>query len=934
MLRILRVVTFLFLLTSLAAGQAAAQYPFGKNKVHYVHKDWRVIETEHAEIFYYPEELVVAEFIAGITEEVYDEFSVYFECEFERKIPIILYGTHHDFKETNVIPYFISEATMGFTEFIKGRVALPFTGSYYELESTFRHEIVHAFQLEKLSQVMKGYRRFTYNQPPLWFMEGLAEFLADPEMSSNAHMVVREAILGGTFFPLDEIWRISGTYMMYKEGESAIHYIATRFGNEAIRVILENWWKGDRFDVVLEKSIGLNTVELSRDWENYLKRKYYPTVLTRRRIDEQAARISPEKGRTVEMHPVCLYDKDGNERVFCLGYGLGSMNLVELYNDGRGEWKRRTRIRGESSTKFESIPLLRSRMSGKGDTLLFVAKRGARDAIYFFDVTRGDILTRIEMAETRILNSPDLSRDGRYLVFSAIDNHGKTDLFVYDFREDSFTRLTDDYYDDIDPDWHPNKELIVFSSDRCGENGDGNYALYSIDPQTRRISPLTDGDHHDVDPRWLEDGSGIIFSSDRDGIYDIFTLVDGRLNRQTKVLGGVFDPYPCPGRSEYLTASYRDGTYVIYKAKIKEEPKQLAIGTVAPDEPAWELAPDTTTAYDDRDYRVRFGIDFIGAMFAVDPGYGTIGNGAQIFFADLLGDHQIALLFGTASDTFDDFWRTINLAATYFNRSSRINYGIGAFHLASYVGGSYSMLRYERRYGVTGALIYPLSKFTRIELQGILKWMERDEDVSFIGLSTGRTLIASSFISITTDNIVWYIGGPLRGHRINIAFGNSLDLQGSRYESTTLNLDFRNYFNLSKRIVFAQRFLSFMSWGSDLQLYYLGGSWDLRGYEFREFTGKRVYLINNELRFPLIDRLLLNLPVGHVDFPIFRGSLFFDIGRADGFIFDTGWLGAYGVGVEMNMGYLPVIRVNFSQLTDFDTVDPKWRTDIFLGFNF
>jgi hypothetical protein len=36
----------------------------------------------------------------------------------------------------------------------------------------------------------------------------------------------------------------------------------------------------------------------------------------------------------------------------------------------------------------------------------------------------------------------------------------------------------------------------------------------------------------------------------------------------------------------------------------------------------------------------------------------------------------------------------------------------------------------------------------------------------------------------------------------------------------------------------------------------------------------------------------------------------------------------------MNLGYLPVIRVNFSRLTDFKTVDNDLHVDIFLGFNF
>ncbi|MCK4538471.1 MAG: PD40 domain-containing protein [Candidatus Krumholzibacteria bacterium] len=928
-------VIVIILLAGALVSPAAAQYPFGKNKIQYIAKDWRVIETEHSEIFYYPEESALAQFVSGFVEDVYDEYSDYFDLEFDRKIPIILYGTHHDFKETNVIPYMVSEGTGGFTEFIKGRVALPFMGSYSGLKAVFRHEMVHVFMLEKLRSVMNLRRRYTYMHPPLWFTEGLAEFLAHGAPDTEADMFIRDAVTYGNLYSLQDLWRILGTYMMYKEGESALHYIAGRFGHKAVRMILENWWKSDKFDFVLEKTIGLKEDELDRDWQEYLRKKHYPSIMTRRRVGEITEQISPDEW-SFENHPVMVRgDEDGEDRVFCLGFGLGSVDLFELVKNKKNEWKRRSIIRGGRSDRFESIPILRSSISAIGDTLLFVSKSGERDVIYLYDTTDEKVVTKIDYDKARIINSPAMSHDRRSIVFSAIGFNGRTDLFVHDLSDGSFRRLTDDYHEETTPRWLPGSDTVIFSSDRRDLEPGDKRAIYSIDINTGVMRQVTRGEESDTDPNPLQDGSGFLFSSDRSGTPDIYLMSNGIVTRQTNVLGGAFGPCPSHDGRSFVMASYSGGTYHIYRGKIRKDnhsrPEKFEDLSIRKWEPS---PPDTSGVYQDKDYRVRFGVDLIAAAFAVDPDYGYMGNGAQIFLTDVMGDHQLVFLFGSASDDFSNFWENLNLGFTYVNRTRRLNYALGAFHLASYIGSVYDIFRFERRYGVMGGLSYPFSKFRRVDLQTVFKFMERDDDITNIGLQDGRTKLLSNYLSFTSDNIVWGIGGPFNGHRMNVSIGRSFDLDGSRYESTTLSLDLRNYFNFGRRVVFAQRFVSRNAWGSDIQLFYLGGSWDLRGYNFRQYAGKRTLLVNNEIRFPLLDGLIVRLPFGTIEFPLFRGSLFLDAGKVEGFVMDTDWLGSIGTGVEMNLGYLPVIRVNFVRKTDFRTIDDDTRIDVFLGFNF
>jgi len=919
---------------SLAARPALAQYPFGKNKVIYAPKAWKVVETPHFDIYYYPDEQAIAEFVASLSDSLYAEYAGFFSIQFEKRIPVVVYGTHHDFKETNIVPYLISESTGGFTEFIKGRIALPFLGSYAKLEKVFRHEVAHAFMIEKLRVVMAAHRHFAYSEPPLWFSEGLAEYLANGGPDSEAHMFLRDAVANDLVYSLEEMWRIQGSYLMYKEGESALQYLATRFGRESIRLILENWWQGDRFDTILDHSIGLRLRAVSDGWREYLKRRYWPAILDLRPVGELGEAISPE-GPAFDIHPITVEAGSGGPRYACVGYDRGSINVLELTHGRGGRWHRRMLIRGGLRNDFESIPLLRSRLSARGDTLVFVSKAGARDAIYLFSVERRKVLAKITSPVARILSSPCLSPDGGTIAFSAIDGFGKSDLFLCELATSTFRRLTDDYYDDVDPDWRPDGNALVFSSDRCGDIHEGTYCLETIDVRTGEIAALTDAGHHDGSPRWLRDGSGILFSSDRRRDANIYLFRDGRITRQTNVLGGALDPWPCRGDTTFLAASYTGGTFRLYRMKLQERAREIAFA--APSRPEAHWSPPSlegSERFVNKAYRPKFGLDLIGATFTPDPDFESMGNGAQLFFTDILGNHEIVLLVGSASDNFDDFFKKLNVACTYVNLTHRLNYALGAFHLANYVGYSFDLLRFERWYGGLAEVSYPFSTFTRVDFSTVVKGIEREEGLGYLGLEEGRSWLFSNYVSLTFDNIVWYVGGPSTGSRFNVALGNTLDLQGTRYGSTTLHVDLRNYIGLSERVVFAQRLVSRNAWGGDLQLFYLGGAWDLRGYRFREYAGKRTLLLNNELRFPLLDRLLVKLPFGLIDFPLFRGSLFFDVGRVNGFIYDSDWLGSFGAGVEMNLGYLPVARVNFSRLTDFKTVGADVQVDFFLGFNF
>ena len=158
------------------------------------------MRTEHFNIYFYPEEVEVAEIGALMAEESYIFLERKFSHTVQRRIPLIFYSSPIHFQMTNTIPGLLPEGVAGFTEFIKGRVVLPHNGSFAYFRRVIRHELVHVFTMDKIRTVLKNHRASTFHGPPLWFSEGLAEHWSG-DVDSQADMIIKDAVFSENLVP-------------------------------------------------------------------------------------------------------------------------------------------------------------------------------------------------------------------------------------------------------------------------------------------------------------------------------------------------------------------------------------------------------------------------------------------------------------------------------------------------------------------------------------------------------------------------------------------------------------------------------------------------------------------------------------------------------------------------------------------------------------
>jgi len=248
---------------------------FGKNKVQYESFDFRVLETDHFFIYYYPEEEAAVLDAARMAERAYARLSKVFRHQWDEKKPLILYASQSDFQQTNIFRFQLEEGIQGVTEGLRDRIVLFFPSAYPDFDHTLTHEIVHAFQYDIMRKgaLSQGNNPFAF-RPPLWFLEGMAEYLSTGEIDSQTAMWLRDASHSGYLTSLDELSRV-GDIRVYRFGQAIWYYVGTRYGGEKIGEVMQ---KAPLIGVeeAFQEALAVDLEDLSEDWLEAVRLTYLP----------------------------------------------------------------------------------------------------------------------------------------------------------------------------------------------------------------------------------------------------------------------------------------------------------------------------------------------------------------------------------------------------------------------------------------------------------------------------------------------------------------------------------------------------------------------------------------------------------------------------------------------------------------------------------
>jgi hypothetical protein len=247
---------------------------YGKNQIRYDGFDWQIYETDHFEIYYYPEIKPHLERMAGYAESAYQHLSSELKHDLAFKVPLILFQTSSEFFQQNVIPGAAQEGVGAFAEPSRYRIVMPMDEPPDLLYRLMVHELTHIFQFDIIPMSLLRANM------PLWVMEGMADYMTGLWRPLDL-MTVRDAAVADIVPKMSELQgygNFGNPRLIYNLGHAAFEFMESRWGKEGVRQFIFALRKSviGGGDDAYQDAFQLSPEEWDQQFDRYLKERFKP----------------------------------------------------------------------------------------------------------------------------------------------------------------------------------------------------------------------------------------------------------------------------------------------------------------------------------------------------------------------------------------------------------------------------------------------------------------------------------------------------------------------------------------------------------------------------------------------------------------------------------------------------------------------------------
>ena len=240
---------------------------------------WQLKKTVHFEIYCFPEDEFYAELVFNIAEESYSKIKNSITNRELRKIWVYITRTSTQFDHFKFLkvkpPDWASGLAFPGSNYIllKSPASLRSNAARDTLLTTFKHELAHIV-------LHNGVGNYS-NRIPRWFDEGFASYQSKDWRFSQIRTM---ALVGLTnsYIPFDNLFYDfpsdeSKAIKAYAQSYSFVAYLYEQYGNNSIKGIIDEIYRGSSFSSAVKFIIDKDIVSLEKKWRKRA-RTYYTWI--------------------------------------------------------------------------------------------------------------------------------------------------------------------------------------------------------------------------------------------------------------------------------------------------------------------------------------------------------------------------------------------------------------------------------------------------------------------------------------------------------------------------------------------------------------------------------------------------------------------------------------------------------------------------------
>lgn len=462
-----------------------SQDAFGKNRIQYQKFKWEVISTDNFDIYFYKQSQAAAVLAARYAEAEYERITDILGYAPYSRTKLVVYAANSDMQQSNIGLSNQQVFIGGYSVFLKNRVEVAFNS----VQTDFTKDIAKGISGMIINEMLYGGNikevlQSTYFMSlPEWYLSGLTEYVSQNWTTENDDKI-RDIFTNKKFknpnrFSGDEA-RIIGL--------SIWNFVAQRYGKQIISNIISSTKYSRNYESSFAFNTSMDYKYFLKSWKNYyLEQNILPLKslkppadsiqIIRNPKDETfygSIHLSPDGSRLSYVQ-----NKKGRYKVIVKNLKTGSKNVVYRggyrtfdqkvdYNMPVLAWRSNNKL-GIVNVKQDKMKLITYDIKQEIET----KKEKIRLEISnFFNIKYSQKQTyRGIYKHFKQVNDFNFNEDGSMVVISGENVMGQSDIFLYNLRNNNVTKVTNDIYDDRNPQFlSKSSKSFVFSSNRTTDS--------------------------------------------------------------------------------------------------------------------------------------------------------------------------------------------------------------------------------------------------------------------------------------------------------------------------------------------------------------------------------------------------------------------------------------------------------------------------------